>query len=85
MEQLTLAKFKKLPAEVQQQVLDYIEFLLAKYQSGTSEKREAPKTEKGEKPSPEKGMPDRLRIALKYKGDAPYPDVPISKYDWYEQ
>ncbi|GAB4247157.1 MAG: hypothetical protein Kow0027_08740 [Saprospiraceae bacterium] len=85
MEQLTISKFKKLPAEVQRQVLDYIEFLLLKYQSRASEKRETPEMEKGEKPSPEEGMPDRLRIALKYKGDAPYPDVPISKYDWYEQ
>ena len=85
MEQLTLSKFNKLPADLQRQVLDYIEFLLAKHQSRIAEKQEAPKTEKVEKPSPEKDMPERLRIAMKYEGTAPYPDVPISKYDWYEQ
>lgn len=27
----------------------------------------------------------RLKAALKFKGDAPYPDIKVSKADYYEQ
>jgi hypothetical protein len=83
MEQLTLTKFQNLPADLQQQVLDYIEFLLAKYQ--TTGKPGTERKKGGDKKLAEKDIPERLKIAMQFKGDAPYPDMPISKYDWYEQ
>jgi hypothetical protein len=78
MEQLTINKFQDLPAELQQQVLDYIEFLLGKYQLKKKQERNGQKNSQPE-------MPERLKIAMQYKGDALFPDAPISKYDWYEQ
>ncbi len=78
MEQLTIKKLQNLPAELQQQVLDYIEFLLDKYQP-------VEKQEKDRNKSTKPDLPERLKIAMQYKGDALFPDAPVTKFDWYEQ
>lgn len=85
--QAILNKFQRLPADIQLQVLDYIEFLLGKYQERTVEKNNMQASEeKTDYLLPaEKDIPERLKIAIKFEGAAPYPDVPISKYDYYEQ
>jgi hypothetical protein len=75
--QALLNQFQNLPAELQQQVLDYIEFLTEKYRDRLSAKHEA---DDGEAEAAE-----RLKIALPYEGAAPFPDTQVSKYDWYEQ
>lgn len=79
MEQLTINKFNNLPAELQKQVLEYIESLLEKYQLKEKQEKD------GKKSSQPEEVPERLKIAMQYKGDALFPDTPITKYGWYEQ
>jgi hypothetical protein len=75
--QAILNQFQNLPAELQQQVLDYIEFLTEKYRDRLSN---TPESGAGEA-----AFSERLNIALPYEGAAPFPDTTVSKYDWYEQ
>ncbi len=82
MEQLILTKFNKLPDDVQQQVLDYIEFLANKYP--TIYPRKNKEQAAGEK-ADDADIPERLRIAEQFEGTAPYPNMPTSKYECYEQ
>lgn len=78
--QMILHKFQNLPAEVQQQVLDYIDFLTEKYKSRKEGKND-PEGETKTIPS----ASERLKIARQFMGKAPFPDTVVSKYDWYEQ
>ncbi len=71
-----------------QELRNYVDYLLfvQKKQSGTngkSKKKPATKSE-AEKPA-EEAIPERLRIARQFAGDALYPDFPTSKYDVYQQ
>ena len=40
---------------------------------------------KPKKQAVEKAIPERLELLLKFKGDAPYPDLEISEEEFYEQ
>ena len=79
-----LNKFQNLPADIQQQALDYMQFLLEKYEGRTSKKNKIKENETVIEYA-EKDIPERLRIAMQFEGAAPYPDISISKYDCYEQ
>ena len=57
--------------------LEYLMFLQQKEAGSTNSISETP-----EYPSIET---ERLKLIRQFKGDAPYPDVNISKYDIYEQ
>jgi len=73
-----------------QELVNYLDYLLFVQQkqsgaNGKAEKEPAvdvkPETEK----QVEEDIPERLRIARQFAGDAPHPDFPTSKYDVYEQ
>ncbi len=52
----------------------FVEQLLARQEA------DKPKEHPDEHP-----VPERLKIALQFKGDAPYPDLEISEEEYYEQ
>lgn len=83
MEKLILAKFKDLPPELQRQVLDFIEFLLARYKSQSPSQE--PEEEKAETSPPPDDLPELLKKALLFKGDAPHLNFILPKTAWYEQ
>lgn len=69
-----------------QELRHYLEYLLfvqdkeAKPSNGAKEKP----ANKSVEPTGE-GVPERLRLLQQFKGDAPFPRFPTSKYDVYEQ
>jgi hypothetical protein len=83
-------RIQQLNPEYLQDLFRYLDYLLfvqkkqAKANGGV-EKKPVDETETEAATSPEKDIPERLRIARRYAGTAPYPNFPTSKYDVYEQ
>ena len=63
---------------------EYAELLLLRKQQPKKQKTKK-NGSASENRKVEKEMPERLRIAQQFKGDAPFPDMPTNKYDVYEQ
>ena len=83
-------RIRELDPEYLKELLNYLDYLLF------LQKKRAPKNGKAEtKPLDEAearaekpvevDIPERLRIARQFKGDAPKPHFPVTKYDVYEQ
>ena len=67
--------------------LDYLLFVQKKQAEANGKAEKKPTAEKkpeAAKPA-EENIPERLRIARQFAGDAPYPHFPTSKYDVHEQ
>lgn len=81
-------RIRQLEPKYLQELAGFIEYLLfvqkkQKVKNGKAQTKPTEKTEMSMQREDE--IPERLRIARQFAGDAPYPNFPTSKYDVYEQ
>ena len=73
-----------------QELVNYLDYLLFIQQkqsgaNGKAEKKPAAEANPQAEKQVEEEIPDRLKILRQFKGIAPKPHFPVTKYDVYEQ